>query len=55
MSGFVIELEVNNSIQMIFIREITALSVSITSEYDYRRNIIVSTTSISLSKAEEHQ
>lgn len=53
MSGFVIVLEVNNSIQMIFFRETTALSISTTSEYDYRRNIIVSTTSIFLSKAEE--
>ena len=48
--------EVNNIMQMISFREITALSIFITSLYIYRRNIIVSvTSSVSLFKAEIHK
>lgn len=48
--------EVSNVMQMIFFRETAALSIFISSLYDYRRNIIVSvTSSVSLFKAEEHK
>lgn len=48
--------EVNNAMQMISFREMTALSIFITSLNDCRRSTIVAITpSISLSKAEEHK
>ena len=56
LSGFVMMVEVNNIMQMISFREITALSIFITSLHIYRRNIIVSVTfSVSLFKAEIHK
>lgn len=48
--------EVNNAMQVISFGETTALNISITSLYDYRRSIIISIiSSISLFKSEMHK